>query len=144
MGNLTTTDIYTQEKRSDLMSRVKSKNTKPELAVRSILHRMGYRFRLHRKDLPGIPDLILPKFKTVIFVHGCFWHQHEGCKKATLPKQNADFWLDKLTQNIERDRRVQAELEELGWQVFTVWECEVKKGSDEWLNSLILHLRETA
>ena len=88
-------DSYSIEKRSQMMARVKSKDTKPELRVRSALHGMGYRFRVHRKDLPGNPDIVLPKHQTVIFVHGCFWHQHPGCKKATLPKQNAEFWRSK-------------------------------------------------
>lgn len=93
------------------MSRVRSRSTKPELIVRSLLHRLGYRFRLHRKDLPGTPDLVLPKYKTVIMVHGCFWHQHKGCKRATLPKSNRAFWKKKLDANRARDARAARELE---------------------------------
>jgi DNA mismatch endonuclease, patch repair protein len=119
------TDKYSPAKRSEIMSNVKSKNTKPEKLVRSLLHKLGYRFRLH-KDLPGHPDIVLSKYKAVIFVHGCFWHQHPGCKKATYPKNNADFWIRKLDTNIERDRRNEMELERLGWKVLVVWECETK------------------
>ncbi len=119
-------DKITKEKRSWNMSRVRSKNTKPELLVRSSLHKMGYRFRLHVKRLPGNPDVVLPKYKAVIFVHGCFWHQHTGCKKATHPKQNLDFWKEKLARNIERDKQVDKELKHLGWNVLTIWECEIK------------------
>ena len=121
-------DKITKEKRSWNMSRVRSKNTKPELLVRSSLHKMGYRFRLHVKRLPGNPDVVLPKYKAVIFVHGCFWHQHTGCKKATHPKQNLDFWKEKLARNIERDKQVDKELKHLGWNVLTIWECEIKSG----------------
>ncbi len=99
-------DMFTPEKRSQIMSRVRSKNTKPELEVRSALHAMGYRFRLHRKDLPGKPDVVLPKYRTALFVHGCFWHQHPGCRKATLPKNNANFWREKLEGNVARDARI--------------------------------------
>ncbi|NQT72248.1 MAG: DNA mismatch endonuclease Vsr [Chloroflexi bacterium] len=119
------TDIFAVEKRSEIMSRVKSKNTGLELKVRSGLHRIGYRFRIHRNDLPGTPDIVLPKYHTVIFVHGCFWHQHPGCKKATRPKQNPDFWEEKLSRNMERDRQAERDLKFLGWNVLTVWECEI-------------------
>ena len=120
------TDIFSAKKRSEVMARVKSKNTQLELAVRSALHLMGYRFRLHQRDLPGVPDIVLPKYRTTVFVHGCFWHQHEGCKKATRPKQNSVFWEDKLARNVERDRQVKKELEDLGWNVVIIWECEMK------------------
>jgi DNA mismatch endonuclease (patch repair protein) len=108
------------------MSQVRSKDTKPEKVVRSVLHRLGYRFRLHRKDLPGKPDIVLPKYHAVIFVHGCFWHQHPNCKKATYPKSNAIFWKQKLDSNIERDRHNQDELLQLGWRVLVIWECQTK------------------
>jgi DNA mismatch endonuclease (patch repair protein) len=108
------------------MGRIKSGDTKPELAVRSILHRMGYRFRLHRKDLPGKPDIVLPKYKVVIFVHGCFWHHHKGCKYAYIPKSRTDFWLEKFKNNTERDCKVVDELTEMGWRVHIIWECEIK------------------
>lgn len=120
------TDIFSTEKRSDIMSRVMSKNTKVELAVRRWLHSKGYRFRLHRRDLPGIPDIVLPKYKIVILVHGCFWHQHSGCKKATIPKQNREFWAIKLARNVQRDKEVELLLMESGWQIVTLWECEIK------------------
>jgi DNA mismatch endonuclease (patch repair protein) len=108
------------------MSKVKQRHTNPELAVRSLLHRLGYRFRLHRKDLPGSPDIVLPKYKTAIFVHGCFWHQHSGCKKAGRPSSNTDYWNNKLDENIKRDAKKESELKELGWNFFTVWQCEIK------------------
>jgi DNA mismatch endonuclease (patch repair protein) len=97
--------VFTPEKRSEVMSRVRSKDTKPELAVRRALHAIGYRFRLHRGDLPDKPDVVVPKYRTALFVHGCFWHRHPGCTKARLPKNNADFWREKLQGNVERDER---------------------------------------
>lgn len=118
-------DIYSAEKRSELMSRVRSKNTKPEMAVRSLLHGMGYRFRLHRKDLPGNPDIVLPKYRSVIFVHGCFWHQHSGCSKAKIPERNKDYWEPKLNRNVQRDSEAQRALAESGWGAMVLWECEI-------------------
>lgn len=109
------------------MSRIKGKDTKPELLVRSLLHRMGYRFRLHRKDLPGKPDIVLPKYNTVIFVHGCFWHRHKDCKYAYNPKSRASFWQNKFKENIERDNKKQAELKKIGWEVIVIWECDLRK-----------------
>lgn len=109
------------------MSAIKSRHTKPEIIVRSILHRLGFRFRLHDKKLPGKPDIILPTYKTVIFVHGCFWHQHEGCKRATIPKSNIDYWKPKLAGNVARDVQHRANLEKLGWNVAVIWEYETKK-----------------
>lgn len=106
------------------MSRIRGKDTTPEVAVRSALHRLGYRFRLHRRDLPGRPDIVLPKHGTVIFVHGCFWHRHARCRYAYTPKSRVEFWQRKFQQNVERDRRVQRELRRLGWKVIVVWECE--------------------
>lgn len=120
------TDIFSVEKRSDIMSRVRSTNSKVELAVRKWLHGKGYRFRLHMRDLPGVPDIVLPKYRIIIFVNGCFWHQHPGCKKATLPKQNREFWAAKLARNIRRDKEVELLLIESGWQVVTLWECEIQ------------------
>jgi DNA mismatch endonuclease (patch repair protein) len=118
------TDIVSRAKRSEMMSRIRNRDTRPELAVRSLLHRMGYRFRLHRRDLPGRPDMILPKRQIAIFVHGCFWHRHRGCKLAHMPKTQKRFWRKKFESNVKRDRRVKRELRKLGWQVVVVWECE--------------------
>jgi len=126
-------DRITKDQRSRIMSKIRSKDTQPEIIVRSLLHRMGYRFRLHRKDLPGKPDIVLPKYKTVIFVHGCFWHQHKGCKKASIPKSNTNFWQKKLSENHERDLKKQQELKKLGWKVIVIWECkttDIKKLTD--------------
>lgn len=118
-------DIVSPETRSRMMAGIKGKNTRPELAVRSLVHGMGFRYRLHRKDLPGSPDLVFPRLKKVIFVHGCFWHRHPGCRFAYTPKSNSQFWLDKLEGNIRRDGQAVMALEALGWQVLIVWECEV-------------------
>lgn len=119
-------DRISPEHRSWNMSRIKNRDTKPELIVRSLLHRMGYRFRLHRKDLPGKPDIVLPKYKTVIFVHGCFWHRHPRCKFAYTPKSRLDFWLEKFQKNVHRDAKIKRQLEKLGWHVITIWECQTK------------------
>ena len=120
------TDTLNKEKRSWNMSRIRSRNTKPEIAVRRILHFLGYRFRLHRKDLPGTPDIVLPKYKTVIFVHGCFWHRHKNCRYSYNPKSRVKFWRDKFAANIERDKQSAAELKMLGWRRLVIWECETK------------------
>ena len=112
--------------RSKNMSAIKSKNTKPEVEVRKLLHSMGFRFRLHKKDLPGSPDIVLPKYKTVIFVHGCFWHRHQNCKYASNPKTRVDFWNKKFNDNIERDNKNQKDLKSLGWESKIIWECEIK------------------
>ena len=114
------------EQRSRNMSAIKSKNTKPEIAVRKLLHTMGYRFRLHKKDLPGSPDIVLPKYKTVIFVHGCFWHRHQNCKYASNPKTRVEFWNKKFKDNIERDIKNLEKLKSLGWESKIIWECETK------------------
>lgn len=126
MANRESTDIFSIEKRSEVMARVRSKDTKPELIIRSLLHSLGYRFRLHQAGLPGKPDIVLPKYHSAIFVHGCFWHQHPGCKKATLPQNNASFWREKLEGNKERDLAVIDELQHSGWKVLVLWECEIK------------------
>jgi len=123
-------DVFTREKRSEIMSRVSGRNTKPELAVRSSLHNMGYRFRLHRKDLPGKPDITLPKHKKVIFVHGCFWHGHAGCPRSKRPTTNQEFWREKLDKNIERDKATVNALKQLGWEIITIWTCEVNDTSN--------------
>ena len=119
-------DTVSQAKRTEIMSSVKQRHTKPEIIVRKILHRHGFRFRLHNKKLPGTPDIVLPKRKAVIFVHGCFWHQHEGCRKSRRPTSNVEFWNEKLDRNIARDNRKEFELEKSGWKVLTVWDCEIK------------------
>ena len=122
-------DRITKEHRSWNMSRIKNRNTLPEIAVRSMLHRLGLRFRLHRKDLPGSPDIVLPRFRTAVFVHGCFWHRHKGCRFAYQPKSRVLFWQSKFENNVKRDREKQSALRRLGWQVLVVWECELKSPS---------------
>lgn len=118
-------DTVSPEVRSRMMAGIKSSNTKPELAVRSALHRRGYRFHLYRKDLPGKPDLVFPKYRAVILIHGCFWHGHD-CHLFKWPKTREDFWREKITSNAERDRRQLAGLRNAGWRVATVWECAMK------------------
>jgi len=127
----------TSEQKSKMMSQVRTKGTAPELALRSALHSAGFRFRLHRKDLPGSPDIVLPKYKCVIFVHGCFWHQHQGCGKSTLPKTNVEFWQNKIAANISRDEANQNDLSILGWRVVIAWECEIKKNIHRVLDDII-------
>jgi len=119
-------DRLTPEERSQNMSRIRNKDTRPEKIVRSLLHRLGFRFRLHRRDLPGTPDIVLPGRKAVIFVHGCFWHQHKGCKDSGIPKTNTEFWETKLNKNVERDKKNTAALKQLGWKVLEIWECETE------------------
>ena len=121
------TDVFSTSKRSQVMSRIRGKDTGPELRVRSIVHRLGYRFRLHARDLPGSPGLVLPRLETVIFVHGCFWHRHRGCRYATTPKSRRAFWQAKFDANVARDRRCSARLRHAGWSVITVWECQLRK-----------------
>ena len=122
----TMTDHLPPVKRSENMRAVKSKNTSPERRVRSVAHRLGLRFRLHRKDLPGSPDMLFPGRKAALFVHGCFWHRHEECPKATMPKTNMDYWNEKFRRNVERDRETRHKLEKDGWKVIVIWECETK------------------
>ncbi|EOH6077525.1 very short patch repair endonuclease [Burkholderia cenocepacia] len=122
-------DFLSRKERSERMAKIRGKDTFPELTLRKILHRMGFRYRLHDKKLPGIPDIVLPRFRSVVFVHGCFWHRHEGCRIATLPKSNIQFWVDKFERNMTRDARVKIELENLGWRVFVVWECELSSAA---------------
>jgi len=117
-----------------MMSRVKNADTKPEITVRKLLHRMGYRFRLHDRKLPGSPDIVLPKYKTAVFVHGCFWHGHT-CSKGRRPTSRVEFWNAKLDKNVERDASVRQQLETLGWRVLVVWECQVK--DEEYLSTLL-------
>lgn len=112
--------------RSENMRAIKSKNTSPEIFVRKQLHRLGFRFRLHRKDLPGSPDIVLPKYFTVIFVNGCFWHRHQGCTRCSTPGTNKAYWKKKFDRNVQRDKENYSALEKLGWKVIIIWECETK------------------
>lgn len=109
------------------MSRIRGKDTRPEVQLRKLLHAAGYRFRLHVRKLPGKPDIVLKKYKTAIFVHGCFWHRHEGCAGATMPKTRTEFWTAKFHETVQRDQRKREELENAGWQVITVWECNLER-----------------
>ncbi|MDQ4087190.1 MAG: very short patch repair endonuclease [Pseudomonadota bacterium] len=119
-------DRLTAAERSKNMSRVRNRDTAPELAVRRLLHRAGYRFRLHRRDLPGKPDIVLPRWRLAIFVHGCFWHGHEGCRRAALPSARQEFWSSKIGRNRARDATASAALQALGYKVLTLWQCELK------------------
>ena len=129
-------DKLTKERRSWNMSKIKSKDTKPELKVRKILYKLGYRFRLHRKDLPGKPDIVLPKYRTAIFVNGCFWHRHENCIEASRPKSNSEYWENKLDKNVERDLKKYQLLREDNWKVIVFWECELE-GNEEEIVSIV-------
>lgn len=120
-------DRLSKEERSELMSHIRSVNTKPEVALRRALWRRGFRYRVNVKNLPGSPDIVLPKHRTVVFVHGCFWHGHNGCKEFTVPKTNTEFWVKKVARNQERDQEVWRKLEAKGWSVVIVWECELVK-----------------
>jgi DNA mismatch endonuclease (patch repair protein) len=133
-------DIWTKEKRSDVMSKIGSKNTKPEMILRSALFKKGFRFRVHRKDLPGKPDIVLTKYQTVIFVHGCFWHYHKDCREGRIPSTNTQFWKTKLLKNVEKDKRNTKALQEMGWKVIVVWECEIEKHFEKTINELIFKL----
>lgn len=124
-------DVHSKETRSYNMSRIKGKETKPEVIVRKFLFSEGFRFRKNDKRYPGTPDIVLPKYRTVIFVNGCFWHKHEGCKYFKWPENNADFWKNKIEKNVQRDERDYEKLRSLGWKVFVVWECELKKDKKE-------------
>lgn len=118
------TDTVDSAKRSEIMSRVRATDTGPEMIVRRLAHRLGYRFRLHRRDLPGSPDLVFPRYRSVVMVHGCFWHRHPGCKKASTPKSRVGYWENKFEGNVLRDKRNENELKELGWRILVIWECE--------------------
>ncbi|MBP3127366.1 very short patch repair endonuclease [Thalassospira sp. ER-Se-21-Dark] len=120
-------DIVDSKTRSRMMSNIKGKNTKPEMVLRRALHQIGFRYVLHDKRLPGKPDMVFPKYRSVVFVHGCFWHQHQGCKNATMPSTRPDFWKNKLRGNVVRDRERIEELKYLGWRVLVVWECELSR-----------------
>lgn len=123
-------DTVDEATRSMIMSRVGQRDTGPEMKLRRALHALGFRYRVNVKKLPGSPDLVFPKYKAVIFVHGCFWHRHEGCKYATTPKTRVEFWKTKFNANVERDRKNIEKLEKLGWRTMVVWECELKKKKD--------------
>jgi DNA mismatch endonuclease (patch repair protein) len=130
--------------RSEMMARVGQRNTRPEMAVRSALHRSGFRFRLHRTDLPGRPDIVLKRLQTVIFVHGCFWHQHAACRRAARPKSNVEFWDAKLARNTARDEAVIRQLEASGWRSVIVWECELRELGWEARLTTTLTLRQAS
>jgi len=132
-------DIVSTAVRSKMMSRIRTKNTKPEILVRKALHARGYRFRLHREGLPGKPDIVLPKFKTVIFVHGCFWHMHKDCKLARIPSTRKGFWTAKLQANAIRDISTHHKLLALGWRVLTIWECYLRSVSRDVLQADLTH-----
>lgn len=119
-------DILTPEQRSALMARIGPRDTKPEMRVRRVAHALGLRYRLHRRDLPGTPDLVFPKWRVAMFVNGCFWHRHPGCPKSYTPKSRVTFWQKKFAENVARDRRVARELERLGWRPVVIWECETE------------------
>ena len=140
MNGKGSTDVFSEETRSAVMRRVKGKDTSPELAVRKALTALGARYRLHRADLPGKPDIVLPGRKLAIFVHGCFWHGHDCARGARVPKQNRDYWLGKVARNRTRDAKSQEALVALGWRVETIWECELKdtEGLDHRLRELLL------
>ncbi len=131
-------DVVSKEVRSKMMAGIRGKDTKPELLVRRVLTAAGVRYRLHRKDLPGAPDLVMSARRAVVFVHGCFWHRHEGCRYAKLPSSNAAFWRAKLDRNVERDRKAVADLLAAGWRVLTVWECATRRGSESELQRLLV------
>jgi DNA mismatch endonuclease (patch repair protein) len=135
-------DTLTSKRRSWNMSRIRGRNTGPELRLRSLLHRAGFRFRLHVKQLPGRPDVVLPKYRTAIFVHGCFWHRHSGCRNATMPSTRREFWQEKFDGNVSRDLRNRAALEAAGWTVLTVWECELKADAEGVVRRLADGLRD--
>ena len=136
-------DLLTPERRSWNMSRIRSRDTGPELALRSMLHRAGLRFRLHDRSLPGTPDIVMKKHHAVILVHGCYWHRHEGCMNATTPSTRTDFWQAKFGATVARDERNLAALAELGWKPIVVWECVVKKHPDKVMFKIRNQLQET-
>jgi DNA mismatch endonuclease (patch repair protein) len=119
-------DVFSKEKRSWIMSRISGRDTKPEIIVRKLIHSLGFRFRLHVRTLPGNPDIVLPKHRKIIFVHGCFWHGHENCKRSRRPSTNTGFWDKKISGNIERDKTIIVDLYELGWNTLSIWQCDIK------------------
>ena len=123
------TDKFTPKQRAEIMRRIAGKNTAPELQVRSLLHGLGYRFRIHRRDLPGRPDIVLSRYRAVILVHGCFWHGHKGCRRATIPQTRTEFWRAKIEKNMARDVVVRGKLSKLGYRTIVVWQCELRNRS---------------
>lgn len=130
-------DIWSKKKRSEVMSRIRGKNTKPELLLRSYLFKKGFRFRIHKSDLPGKPDIVLPKYNTAIFVHGCFWHYHKDCQEGRIPSTREDYWKAKLLKTVERDVKHQDKIKEMGWKVLVVWECELENEFQETVSKVI-------
>lgn len=137
------TDIYSKVKRSQIMASISGKNTKPEIMVRKFLFRNGFRFRINVNTMPGKPDIVLRKYKTIIFIHGCFWHGHKNCSKAKLPTTNTEFWTTKILGNIKRDIKLNSELKQQGWQIITVWECKTKNSKifAKEMNKIITRLK---
>jgi DNA mismatch endonuclease (patch repair protein) len=136
-------DIWSKQKRSEVMSKIRSKNTKPEIMLRRALFELGYRYRIHNKTLPGKPDIVLSKYKTVIFIHGCFWHYHADCREGRIPNTNSLFWKEKLLKNITRDQKHQESLKLLGWNVLICWECEIEKNKDAIVEKIIAFLNNS-
>lgn len=135
-------DVFSKSKRSEIMSKVSEKDTKPEILVRKFLFSKGFRYRKNLKDLPGKPDIVLPKYKTIIFVHGCFWHEHKNCEAAKLPTSNIEYWAKKINSNVTRDSRNIQSLKKVGWNVIVIWECELKfKTREKRLNQLINEIK---
>jgi DNA mismatch endonuclease (patch repair protein) len=137
-------DIVDAATRSKMMAGIRSKDTKPEMTVRKFLHSLGMRYRLHAKDLPGSPDLVMPKYRTAIFVHGCFWHRHDACRYATTPASNTERWTTKFDANVQRDVRNQVELRNAGWHLVVVWECELRQDPQGRLHRLAEEIKQGA
>ncbi len=137
-------DVFTPQKRSEIMSSIRSSETKPELLVRKALFALGYRYRKNYKQLPGRPDIVFPKYRTVVFVHGCFWHGHKNCRNARTPKTHAEYWVSKLAYNKRRDRSNKSKLERQAWQVVVVWECEVEQDLDSVIEKIIKALSQSS
>ena len=135
-------DVFSKEKRSEVMSKLRGRNTKPELLVRKFIFSQGFRFRLYPLNLPGKPDIVLPKFKTLIFVNGCFWHGHTNCKHYTIPTTRMDYWRDKIEKNKARDIKINTELKSLGWRLITIWTCEIRKNNPNRLVELADDIRK--
>ncbi len=134
-------DIWSKPERSEVMSRIRGKNTKPEMILRSQLFKQGFRFRVHQKDLPGKPDIVLPKYRTVIFVHGCFWHYHKDCREGRIPSTNSKFWTEKLQRNISKDEANIKALRKDKWKVQVIWECDIEKNLEKTMKKLITKIK---